>query len=43
VDIAKLEISDSPNILNYYKRSLKHFRQVDCCKILKAFIKFIKL
>jgi hypothetical protein len=43
VDIAELKISDSPNILDYYKRSLKHFQQVNCCEILKVFIKFIKL
>jgi hypothetical protein len=41
--MAELEIGDSPNVLDYYKRSLKHFRQVDCREILKAFIKFIKL
>jgi hypothetical protein len=42
VDIVKLEIGDTPTVLDYYERSLKHFWQVNCHQILKIFIKFIE-
>ncbi|EAL91127.1 DUF2841 domain-containing protein [Aspergillus fumigatus Af293] len=42
VDMVGLEIGDTPNVLDYYERSLKHFRQVNCRQILKTFIKFIE-
>jgi hypothetical protein len=37
-----LEIGDSPKVLEYYERSLKHFQQFNCAQVAKAFIKFIK-
>jgi hypothetical protein len=37
-----LEIGDSPKVLEYYERSLKHFRQFNCAQVAKAFIKFIE-
>jgi hypothetical protein len=40
--MAELEIGDTPKVLDYYERSLKHFRQVNCRQILKTFIKFIE-
>ncbi|KAH2461412.1 hypothetical protein KXV71_005361 [Aspergillus fumigatus] len=42
VDMVGLKIGDTPNVLNYYETSLKHFRQVNCRQILKTFIKFIE-
>ncbi|KAF4221633.1 hypothetical protein CNMCM6457_001784 [Aspergillus fumigatiaffinis] len=42
VNMAELEIGDTPKVLDYYERSLKHFRQVNCRQILKTFIKFIE-
>ncbi|KAF4218227.1 hypothetical protein CNMCM6805_000651 [Aspergillus fumigatiaffinis] len=42
VDMVELEIGDTSKVLAYYERSLKHFRQVNCRHILKAFIKFIE-
>lgn len=29
--MVRLKISDTPNILNYYKTSLKHFQQINYC------------
>jgi hypothetical protein len=37
-----IEIGDTPKILDYYERSLKHFQQLNCRQIAKAFIKFIE-
>ncbi|GFF98645.1 hypothetical protein IFM53868_09894 [Aspergillus udagawae] len=42
LDMVRLEISDTPKVLEYYERSLKHFRQFNCRQILKTFIKFIE-
>lgn len=42
VDIVRLEIGDTPKVLNYYERSLKRFLQINCHQIAKAFIRFIK-
>ncbi|GFF28542.1 hypothetical protein IFM61606_10179 [Aspergillus udagawae] len=42
LDMVGLEISDTPKVLEYYERSLKHFRQFNCRQILKTFIKFIE-
>ncbi|KAH1714984.1 hypothetical protein KXV29_001724 [Aspergillus fumigatus] len=42
VDIVGLKIGDTPKVLEYYERSLKHFRQFNCREVAKAFIKFIE-
>ncbi|GFF61232.1 hypothetical protein IFM51744_10622 [Aspergillus udagawae] len=42
VDMVGLEIGDTPKVLDYYERSLKHFQQFNCRQIAKAFIKFIE-
>jgi hypothetical protein len=42
VDMVGLEIGDTPKVLDYYERSLKHFQQLNCRQIAKAFIKFIE-
>jgi hypothetical protein len=42
VDVVRLEIGDTPKVINYYKRCLGHFQQLNCHLIVKAFIKFIK-
>jgi hypothetical protein len=42
VDMVGLKISDSPKVLEYYERSLKHFWQFNYTQVAKAFIKFIK-
>ncbi|KAH1892749.1 hypothetical protein V6Z77_008279 [Aspergillus fumigatus] len=42
VDIVRLEIGDTPKVLDYYERSLKRFLQINCRQIAKAFIRFIE-
>ncbi|GIJ92734.1 hypothetical protein Asppvi_002012 [Aspergillus pseudoviridinutans] len=42
VDMVGLEIGDTPKVLDYYERSLKHFQQLNCRQLAKAFIKFIE-
>ncbi|KAH1452265.1 hypothetical protein KXW57_003988 [Aspergillus fumigatus] len=42
VDMVGLEIGDTPKVLEYYERSLKHFQQLNCRQLAKAFIKFIE-
>jgi hypothetical protein len=42
VDMVGLEIGDTTKVLDYYERSLKHFQQLNCRQIAKAFIKFIE-
>ncbi|KAE8150702.1 hypothetical protein BDV25DRAFT_153852 [Aspergillus avenaceus] len=37
-----LEIGDTEKILEYYENALKHFQQLNCRQIAKAFIKFIE-
>ncbi|GIJ86936.1 hypothetical protein Asppvi_005835 [Aspergillus pseudoviridinutans] len=42
VDMVELKISNTPQVLNYYEKSLEHFQQLNCHEIAKAFIKFIE-
>lgn len=37
-----LEIGDEKKVLEYYENALKHFQQINCRLIAKAFIKFIE-
>ncbi|KAL2818463.1 hypothetical protein BDW59DRAFT_165537 [Aspergillus cavernicola] len=37
-----LEIGDTEKVLEYYETALKHFQQINCRLIAKAFIKFIE-
>lgn len=37
-----LEIGDEGKVLEYYENALKHFQQINCRLIAKAFIKFIE-
>ncbi|GAB1197903.1 hypothetical protein APSETT444_007208 [Aspergillus pseudonomiae] len=37
-----IEIGDTEKILEYYENALKHFQQLNCRQIAKAFIKFIE-
>ncbi|PLB53679.1 hypothetical protein P170DRAFT_346625 [Aspergillus steynii IBT 23096] len=37
-----LEIGDEEKVLEYYENALKHFQQINCRLIAKAFIKFIE-
>ncbi|KAF7591253.1 hypothetical protein BBP40_001814 [Aspergillus hancockii] len=37
-----MEIGDNEKILEYYENALKHFQQLNCRQIAKAFIKFIE-
>ncbi|KAG2416140.1 hypothetical protein HFD88_007332 [Aspergillus terreus] len=37
-----LEIGDTEKVLEYYENALKHFQQLNCRQIAKAFIKFIE-
>lgn len=37
-----LEIGDSEKVFEYYENALKHFQQLNCRQIAKAFIKFIE-
>ncbi|KAH2221182.1 hypothetical protein KXW71_002110 [Aspergillus fumigatus] len=42
VDMVELKIGNTPQVLNYYEKSLEHFQQLNCREIAKAFIKFIE-
>jgi hypothetical protein len=42
VDMVGLKIADTPKVLDYYKRSLTHFQQLNCRQIAREFIKFIE-
>ncbi|KAF9894056.1 hypothetical protein FE257_009029 [Aspergillus nanangensis] len=37
-----LEVGDTEKVLEYYENALKHFQQLNCRQIAKAFIKFIE-
>lgn len=41
-DMVGLEVADTEKILAYYECALKHFQQINCRQIAKAFIKFIE-
>ena len=41
-DMVGIEIGDTDKILAYYESALKHFQQINCRQIAKAFIKFIE-
>ncbi|OJJ41556.1 hypothetical protein ASPWEDRAFT_271934 [Aspergillus wentii DTO 134E9] len=41
-DKVPLEIGDTEKVLAYYESALKHFQQLNCRHIAKAFIKFIE-
>lgn len=41
-DMVGLEIGDTEKVLAYYESALKHFQQINCRQIAKAFIKFIE-
>ncbi|EAW12825.1 uncharacterized protein ACLA_012530 [Aspergillus clavatus NRRL 1] len=41
-DMVGLEIGNTPKVIDYYERALKHFQQLNCRQIAKAFIKFIE-
>lgn len=41
-DMVGLEVGDTEKILAYYECALKHFQQINCRQIAKAFIKFIE-
>ncbi|BCR85899.1 uncharacterized protein ACHE_21357S [Aspergillus chevalieri] len=41
-DMVGLEVGDTEKVLAYYESALKHFQQINCRQIAKAFIKFIE-
>ena len=41
-DMVGIKIGDTEKILAYYEAALKHFQQINCRQIAKAFIKFIE-
>lgn len=41
-NMVALEIGDTEKVLAYYETALKHFQQINCRQIAKAFIKFIE-
>ncbi|KAJ5104845.1 hypothetical protein NUU61_002192 [Penicillium alfredii] len=41
-DMAPLRIGDTQKVLSYYEGALKHFQQLNCRMVAKAFIKFIE-
>ncbi|KAJ5109313.1 hypothetical protein N7456_005988 [Penicillium angulare] len=41
-DMIPLRIGDSQKVMNYYEGALKHFQQLNCRMVAKAFIKFIE-
>ncbi|KAJ5381566.1 uncharacterized protein N7496_003994 [Penicillium cataractarum] len=41
-EMIPLRIGDTPKVLAYYEGALKHFQQLNCRMVAKAFIKFIE-
>lgn len=41
-ETTSIRVGDSTKILNYYEGALKHFQQLNCRMVAKAFIKFIE-
>ncbi|KAJ5182869.1 hypothetical protein N7492_000485 [Penicillium capsulatum] len=41
-EMVPLRVGDTQKILNYYEGALKHFQQLNCRMVAKAFIKFIE-
>lgn len=41
-EMVPLRIGDTPKVLAYYEGALKHFQQLNCRMVAKAFIKFIE-
>ncbi|KAJ5110332.1 hypothetical protein NUU61_001589, partial [Penicillium alfredii] len=41
-NMAPLRIGDTQKLLSYYKGALKHFRQLNCRIVAKAFIRFVE-
>ncbi|KKK22477.1 hypothetical protein ARAM_000617 [Aspergillus rambellii] len=41
-NMVALEVGDTEKVLEYYETALKHFQQINCRQIAKAFIKFIE-
>ncbi|KAL4916811.1 hypothetical protein BDW62DRAFT_94785 [Aspergillus aurantiobrunneus] len=41
-NMVALQIGDTEKVLEYYETALKHFQQINCRQIAKAFIKFIE-
>ncbi|KAJ5576019.1 hypothetical protein N7535_002945 [Penicillium sp. DV-2018c] len=41
-DMVPLRIGDSQKVMSYYESALKHFQQLNCRMVAKAFIKFIE-
>lgn len=42
MDRTALEIGDTERVVAYYEMALKHFQQLNCRQMAKAFIKFIE-
>lgn len=41
-DMVPLRVGDTQKIMNYYEGALKHFQQLNCRMVAKAFIKFVE-
>lgn len=41
-DMVPMRIGDSSKVMSYYEGALKHFQQLNCRMVAKAFIKFIE-
>lgn len=41
-EMVPLRIGDTAKVLSYYEGALKHFQQLNCRMVAKAFIKFIE-